>query len=37
MMNTVNRKFSYVEVWFTNEASKALDIEYSVNVTLIIG
>ena len=37
MMNTVNRKFSYVEVWFTNEASKALDIEDSVNVTLIIG
>ena len=37
MMNTVNTKFSYVEVWFTNQASKALGIEDSVNLTLIIG
>ena len=37
MMNTVNTKFSYVEVWFTNQASKALEIEDSVNLTLIIG
>ena len=37
MMNTVNIEFSYVEVWFTNQASKALEIEDSVNLTLIIG
>ena len=37
MMNTVNTEFSYVEVWFINQASKALEIEYSVNLTLIIG
>ena len=35
-MNTVNTEF-YVEVWFTNQASKALENEASVNLTLIIG
>ena len=37
MMNTVNTEFSSVEVWFTNQNSKALEIENSVNLTLIIG
>ena len=37
MMNTVNTKISYVEVWFTDQSSKALEIEDSVNLTLIIG
>ena len=37
MMNTVNTEFSVVEVWFTDQASKALEIEYNVNLTLIIG
>ena len=37
MMNTVNTEFSFVEVWFTNQASKALKIEDNVNLTLIIG
>ena len=37
MMNTVNNEFSFVEVWFTDQASKALEIEYNVNLTLIIG
>ena len=36
MMNTVNTKFSFVEVWFTDQASKALEIEDNVNLTLII-
>ena len=36
MMNTVNTKFSFVEVWSTDEASKALEIEDNVNLTLII-
>ena len=36
MMNTVNTKISYVEVWFTDQSSKALEIEDSVNLTLII-
>ena len=37
MMNTVNTEFSSAEVWFTDQASKALEIEDSVNLTLIIG
>ena len=37
MVNTVNTEFSYVEVWFTNQNSKALEIEDNVNLTLIIG
>ena len=37
MMNTVNTEFSSVEVWFTDQASKALEIEDNVILTLIIG
>ena len=37
MMNAVNTEFSFVEVWFTDQASKALEIEDNVNLTLIIG
>ena len=37
MMNTVNIEFSSVEVWFTDEANKALEIEDNINLTLIIG
>ena len=33
MMNTVNTEFSYVEVWFTDQYSKAFEID----LTLIIG
>ena len=36
MMNTVNTKFSYVEVWFTNQNSKALEIEDNVNLTIFL-
>ena len=31
MMNTVNTEFSSVEVWFTEQSSKALEIEDNVN------
>ena len=37
MMNTVNAEFFSVEVWFTDQASKALEIQNSVTLTLIIG
>ena len=37
MMNTVNTESSYVEVWFTGQSSKALEIEDNVNLTLITG
>ena len=37
MMNTVNTEFYSVEVWFTDQASKALETENDVNLTLTIG
>ena len=36
-MNTVNTDFSFVEVLFTDQTSKALEIEENVSLTLIIG
>ena len=37
MINTVNTEFSFLEVWFTDQASKVLEIEDNVNLILIIG
>ena len=37
MMNTFNAEFSSVEVWFTDQTTKPLEIEDNVNLTLIIG
>ena len=37
MMNTVNTEFSYVDVWFTDQVSKALETEDNVNLTLNMG
>ena len=37
MMSTVNTEFSSVEVLFTDQVSKALEIEDNVNLTIIIG
>ena len=37
IMNTVNIEFYSVEVWFTDKASKTIEIKDNVNLTLIIG
>ena len=37
MMNTVNTEIFYVEVWFTDQSRKSLEIEDDANLTLIIG
>ena len=37
MLNTTNTEFSSIEVWFTDQNSKQLEIEDNVNMTLIIG
>ena len=37
MMKTVNTEFATVEVLFTDQASKALETEDNVDLTLIIG
>ena len=31
-----NSKFSYIEVWFTDQNSKPLNIEHKINITLVI-
>ena len=37
MLNTANTKFSSIEVWFTDQNSKQLEIEDNINMTLITG
>ena len=37
MMNTINAEFSSIEVWFTDQLGKPLEIENKVNLTLVIG
>ena len=37
MLNTTNTEFSTIKVWFTDQNSEPLEIEDSVNLTLIIG
>ena len=37
MPSTINTEFSSIEVWFTDQKSEPLEIEDSVNMTLIIG
>ena len=36
-MNTANTEFSHIKIWFTDQSSKALEIEDNINSTLIIG
>ena len=35
-MNTVDTEFSSVEVWFTDQASKALEVEDNVNLIMLM-
>ena len=37
MLNTANTEFSSIEVWFTDQNSKQLEIEDNINMTLITG
>ena len=37
MLNTRNTEFSFVEIWFTDQNSKQLEIEDNANMTLRIG
>ena len=36
MMNTINPEFSFVEVWFTDQSSKPLEIEDQININKIM-
>ena len=35
-LKTFDSEFSYIEVWFTNQNSKPLEIEDKINITLVI-
>ena len=37
MLNTTNAEFSFIEVWFTDQNNRPLEIEDNVNITLLIG
>ena len=35
-LKTFDSEFSYIEVWFTDQNSKQLEIEDKINITLVI-
>ena len=37
MLKTTNAEFSYIEIWFTGQNNRPLEIEDNVNITLVIG
>ena len=37
MLKTVNAEFSFIEIWFTDQDNRPLEIEDGVNISLIVG
>ena len=37
MLKTTNAEFSFIEIWFTDQNNRPLEIEGNINITLIIG
>ena len=37
MLKTVNTEFSFIDIWFTDQDNRPLEIEDSVNISLILG
>ena len=37
MLKTTNAEFSFIEIWFTDQNNRSLEIEDNVKITLIIG
>ena len=37
MLKTVNTEVSFIEIWFTDQDYRPLEIEDNVNISLIIG
>ena len=37
MLKTTNAEFLFIEIWFTDQNNRALEVEDNVNITLIIG
>ena len=36
LLKTIDSDFSWIEVWFTDQNSKPLEIENKINITLVI-
>ena len=36
VLKTTNAEFPFIEIWFTNQNKRPLEIEENVNITLII-
>ena len=37
MLKTTNAEFQFIQVWFTDQNNRPLEIAFSENITLIIG
>ena len=37
MLKTINTEFSFIEIWFTDQNNRPLEIEDSANISLIVG
>ena len=37
MLKTVNTEFLFIEIWFTDQDNRPLEIEDTVNISLIVG
>ena len=37
ILKTTNAEFSFIEIWFTEQNDRPLEIEDNVNITLIFG
>ena len=37
MLKTVNTEFPFIEIWFMDQDNRPLEIEDSVNISLIVG
>ena len=37
MLETINTEFSFIEIWFTDQSNRPLEIEDNANITLITG
>ena len=37
MLKTTNSEFPFIQVWFTDQNNRPLEIEHCVNITIIIG
>ena len=37
MLKTISAEFSFIEIWFTDQNNRPLEIEGNINITLMIG